>query len=65
MRHPVLHSKTDVCVAVHMNDHVYKNGWMVTEGDNYCVEDGNDECFTMMLMIITIVVLVSLPSVTE
>lgn len=26
-------------------------------GDNYCVDDNDDECFTMMLMIITIVVL--------
>lgn len=47
-----------VCVDVHVSDYGYDNGWLVTEGDNYYVDDGNDECFTMMMMIITIVVLV-------
>lgn len=47
--------------VVHVSDFGYDNGWMVKERDNYYVDDGNDECFTMM-MIITIVVLVFHPS---
>lgn len=50
---------------VHVSDNGYDNGWLVTEGDNYYIDDGNDECFTMMMMIITIVVLVLLPSVRD
>lgn len=42
-------------VSVHESDYD-NNGWFVTEGDY--VDDGNDECFTLMVMIITIVVLV-------
>lgn len=33
-------------------------------GDNDCVDGGDDECFTMMLMIITIVISFLLPSVS-
>lgn len=54
-----------MCATVHVSDYGYDNGWLVTEGDNYYVDDGNDECFTMMMMIITIVVLVLLPSVID
>lgn len=53
-----------MCVDVHVSDYGYDNGWLVTEGENYYVDDGNDECFTMM-MIITIVVLVLHPSVID
>lgn len=48
-----------------VSDYGYDNGWLVTEGDNYYVDDGNDECFTMMMMIITVVVLVLHPSVID
>ena len=54
-----------MCAYAHASDYGYDNGWLVTEGDNYYVDDGNDECFTMMMMIITIVVLVLLPSVID
>lgn len=54
-----------VSADVHVSDNGYDNGWLVTEGDNYYIDDGNDECFTMMMMIITIVVLVLLPSVRD
>lgn len=61
-----------LCVAmhvqkldVHVNDYGYDNGSMVTEGDNYYVDDGNDECFTMMMMMIITIVLVLHPSVTH
>lgn len=54
-----------MCADMHLSDYGYDNGWLVTEGDNYYVDDGNDECFTMMMMIITIVVLVLLPSVID
>ncbi len=53
-----------MCADVHGKDHGYDDGWLLTEGDNYYVDDGNDECFTMM-MIITIVVLVLLPSLID
>lgn len=43
-------------VSVHESDYDCNNGRFVTEGDY--VDDGNDECFTLMVMIITIVVLV-------
>lgn len=61
----VVHVQDCECVDVHLSDYGYNNGWLVTEGDNYNVDDGNDECFTVMVMIITIVVLVLLPSVTD
>lgn len=55
-----------VCADVRASDYGYDNGWLVTEGDNNYVDDGNDECFTLMMMIIiTIVVLVLLPSVID
>lgn len=43
---------------VHVSDYGYDNGWLVKERDNGYVDDGNDECFTKMMMIITIVVFV-------
>ena len=54
-----------VCVDMHMIEYGYGNGWLVTEGDNCCVDDGNDKCFTMMMMIIRTVVLVFHPSVLD
>lgn len=51
---------------VHVSDYGYDNGWLVKERDNGYVDDGNDECFTkMMMMIITIVVFVLHPSVID
>lgn len=47
-----------------VSDYGYDNGWLVTERDKYYVDDVNDECF-MMMMIITIVVLVLHPSVID
>lgn len=44
-------------VSMHESDYDCNNGRFVTKGDY--VDDGNDECFTVMVMIITIVVLVS------
>lgn len=41
---------------MHESDYDCYNGRFVTKGDY--VDDGNDECFTPMVMIITIVVLV-------
>ena len=54
-----------VCTGVHAGDYGCDNGWLVTEGDNYYVDDGTDECFTVMMMIITVVVLVLHPSVID
>lgn len=54
-----------MCADVHVSDNGYDYGWLVTEGDKYYIDDGNDECFTMMMMIITIVVLALLPSVRD
>lgn len=48
---------------MHESDYGCNNGRFVTEG-NY-VDDGNDECFTLMAMIITIVVLGSHQSVID
>lgn len=48
-----------------VSDDGYYSGWLVTEGDNYYVDGGNDECFTMMMMIITIAVSLLLPSVID
>lgn len=45
---------------MHGSDYDCSNGRFVTEGDN--VDDSGDECFTLMVMIITIVVLVAHPS---
>lgn len=59
------HTGIRVCADAHAGDYGYDNGWLATEGDNYYVDDGNDECFTMMMMIITIVVLVLHPSVID
>lgn len=59
------HKGIQLCTDAHASDYGYDNGWLVTEGDNYYVDDGNDECFTMMMMIITIVVLVLHPSVID
>lgn len=42
---------------MHESDYDCNNGRFVTKGDY--VDDGNDECFTVMVMIIPIVVLVS------
>lgn len=41
-------------VSFHGSDYDCYNGRFVTEGDY--VDDGNDECFTLMVTIITIVV---------
>lgn len=41
-------------VSFHGSDYDCNNGRFVTEGDY--VDDGNDECFTLMVTIITIVV---------
>lgn len=60
------HAHTEIWLGadVHVNDYSYDNGLMVTEGDNYYFNDANDECFTMMMMmIITFFVLVLHPSV--
>lgn len=50
---------------VHVSDYGYDNGWLVKERDNGYVDDGNDECFAKMMMIITIVVFVLHPSVID
>lgn len=42
---------------------VYDNGRLVKEADDYYADDGDDECFTQTMMIITIVVSVVHPSV--
>ena len=50
-----------VCVSVSecaCADH-YSYAGVAAEGDNYYVDDGEDECFTMMMMIITAIVLLS------
>lgn len=52
----------NVCVRA-SSDYGYDYGWLVTEGDY--ADGGNDECFTMMMTIITNVALVLLPSVSD
>lgn len=54
-----------MCVCVQGSDYAYDNGRLVMEGDDYYADDGDDECFTKTMMIITIVVLVVHPSVRE
>lgn len=49
----------------HGKHYAYDNGRLVMEGDDYYTDDGDDECFTKTMMIITIVVLVVHPSVTD
>lgn len=44
-----------VCAHVHGRDYGRNKGRFVTEGEHYSVDDGNDECFIMMVMRITIV----------
>lgn len=43
-------------VSVYKSDYGCNNGRFVTKGDY--VDDGNEECFTLMVMIITTVVVV-------
>lgn len=50
-------------VSVRESDCDCSNGRFVTKGDY--VDDGNDECFTLMVMKITIVVLVFRLSVID
>lgn len=59
------HTRIGLCMDVHVSDYGYDNGWLVKERDNGYVDDGNDECFTKMMMIITIVVFVLHPSVID
>lgn len=49
-------------VSMHESDYDCNNGRFATKGD--CVDDGNGECFTTMVMIITTVVLV-FPSISH
>lgn len=49
---------------VYVSDDGCDNGWLVTERNNCNVDDVNDECFTKMMMIITIVLVVH-PSVID
>lgn len=49
-----------MCAHVHGTECGRHKGRFVTEGEHYSVDDGNDECFLMMVMRITIVVSVSL-----
>lgn len=59
------HTRIGLCMDVHVSDYGYDSGWLVKERDNGYVDDGNDECFTKMMMIITIVVVVLHPSVID
>lgn len=63
----VTHTRIGLFMDVHVSDYGYDNGWLVKERDNGYVDDGNDECFTkmMMMMIITIAVFVLHPSVID